>query len=266
MKIHQTAIVDSGAELDSSVTVGAYSIIEKGVRIGAGTEIGHHSLISGPTTIGRDNVIGPFTSIGTPPQDLKYKDEETELIIGDGNHIREYVSIHRGTPGARALTSIGNRCLLMAYVHVAHDCELGDQVIMANAATLGGHVLVEDKVTIGGLTAVHQFCRIGAHSYIGGVSGITKDVPPYVIVAGVRHDMRVAGINKIGLKRSGFDTETIGKLHKAYMVVFRSSDLLLSQALEKALAENPGCPEVERMISFIKSSKRGIVRFSKDDE
>ncbi len=266
MKIHPTAIIDPGAELHESVSVGPYAVIEDGAKIGAETVIRAHALISGRTTIGARNDIGSFTCIGTPPQDLKYNNEDTELVIGDGNKIREYVSIHRGTIGDRGVTTIGNDNMLMAYVHVAHDCVLGDRIVLANGVTLGGHVHIESKAIVGGIVAVHQFSRIGAHSYIGGMSGINKDIPPYVIVSGMRKQMRVLGINRVGLKRSGFDDETILKLSRAYKIIFRKPELLLEEALERALAESPDCEPVKALVQFFRDSKRGVIRKGGDEE
>jgi len=260
MHIHPTAIVDSSAKLAPDVTIGPYSIVGKDVTIGPGTTVTSHCVITGPTVIGVGNTIGPFATIGAPPQDLKYKGEPTELIIGDHNVIREYVSIHRGTPTGIGHTRIGNRNLLMGYVHIAHDCVLSDRVIMANAATLAGHVQIEEHAIIGGLTAVHQFTRIGAHCYIGGMSGINRDVPPYVIVSGIRDQMRVSGINRVGLKRAGFSSETIRRLIEAFKIIFRTPDLLLQEALDKALAAAPDCPEVARMVNFFRTSERSVVR------
>ena len=260
MNIHPTAIVDPGAELDSSVNVGPYVIIEKGVKIGQETTIKPHTVITGPTTIGSGNLIGPFATIGAPPQDLKYKGEETELVIGDNNQIREYVSIHRGTVTDKGITSIGNGNLLMGYVHIAHDCVIGNSAILANAATLAGHVQIEDHAIIGGLVAVHQFSRIGAYSYIGGLSGISRDVPPFIIVSGIRKQMRVSGINKIGLRRHGFDKETLKKLDKAYKIIFMSPNLLLKDVLEQAAGEISGCEPVKQLIDFFHNSKQGVLR------
>jgi UDP-N-acetylglucosamine acyltransferase len=260
MHIHPTAIVDPGAELDSSVTVGPFVIIEKGVKIGPDTIIKPHSVITGPTTIGSGNVIGPFATVGAPPQDLKYKGEDTELLVGDNNQIREYVSIHRGTVTDKAITTIGSGNLLMGYVHIAHDCVIGDSTILANAATLAGHVQVEDHAIIGGLVAVQQFIRIGAFSYIGGLSGISKDVPPFVIVSGTRKHMRVSGINKVGLRRRGFTNDTLKKLDKAYRIIFMTPELLLQEALEQAAAKIPGCEPVDQLIDFFRASKQGVIR------
>ncbi len=266
MNIHPSAVIDPAAELDSTVQVGPCAVIEKGVRIGADTVIGPHAVISGPTTIGVGNKISPFAIIGAPPQDLHYQGEETTLEIGDHNIIREYVSLHRGTVSGRGLTSVGNHNMLMAYVHVAHDCEVGDHVIMANGATLGGHVVVEDRATLGGMVAVHQFCRIGEYAYIGGMSGLGKDVAPYVIAVGVRNDLRVTGINKVGLKRAGFDPEEIKQLSRAYKVLFRYNDLILQEALTMVEADFADCQSALRMVKFFRDSKRGVVRTAGEDE
>ena len=265
MLIHQTAVIDSRAELDSSVSVGPYAVIGAGVRIDADTRVEAHAVVSGPTTIGKRNLISSFATVGGAPQDLSYKGEPTELIIGSDNQIREYASIHRGTPHGHAKTVIGNNNLLMAYTHVAHDCKLGDHVILANVATLAGHVEVGDRASIGGLVAVHQFCRIGKYSYIGGVSGISLDVPPYVILAGTRNRTRISGINKIGLKRNGFSRETISNLENAFRIIFRTPDLLMKDALEQARGEYPNCPEVACLIRFFEESKRGVVKRTIED-
>ncbi len=266
MNIHPTAIVDPGAELDSSVIIGPYTIVENGVRIGAGSEVGPHSLIQGITEIGPGNKIGPFVNIGGPPQDLAYSGEETKVRIGSNNIIREYVSIHRGTVDGGGETLIGNENMLMAYSHIAHDCLLGNQIIIANGGTLGGHVVIEDNASLGGHVGVHQFSRIGTFSYIGGVSGVSKDVPPYTIVAGTRNRMRVSGINHIGLKRNGVAAADIKKLRGAFKIIFLDDDLLLKEALDKALNKYPDCGLVEHLIDFIANSKRGIVRSFSGDE
>jgi len=265
MSIHPTAVVDAKAELDSSVYVGPYAVIEAGVRIGADTRVEPHAVVSGPTTIGERNLIGSFAVVGGSPQDLGYKGEPTELIIGSDNQIREYASIHRGTPNGHWKTVIGNHNLLMAYTHVAHDCTIGDHVIMANVATLAGHVEVGDRASIGGLVAVHQFCRIGTFSYIGGVSGIGLDVPPYVIIAGTRNRTRISGINKVGLKRNGFSRETIKMLDKAFRIIFRSPNLLMKDAIELAAKEFPECDEVQTLVKFFQDSKRGVVKQTVED-
>jgi UDP-N-acetylglucosamine acyltransferase len=266
MNIHQTAVIDSGAELDATVIVGPYVVIEKGVRIGANTKIGPHAVIQGITDIGSGNEIGPFAIIGGPPQDLSYKNEATKVVIGNNNLIREYVSIHRGTVQGRGETLIGDENMLMGYSHVAHDCKLGNQIIIANGGTLGGHVMIEDKASLGGHVGVHQFSRIGTFSYIGGVSGVTKDVPPYMIVAGTRNRMRVSGVNHIGLKRNGVSTDDIKKLRGAFKIIFLDQDLLLKEALDSAMEAYSDCGLVVHLVDFIRDSERGIVRsFSKDE-
>jgi UDP-N-acetylglucosamine acyltransferase len=265
MSIHPTAVVDPKAELDSSVIVGPYAVIDAGVCIDAGTRVEPHAVISGPTKIGKRNLISSFATVGGAPQDLSYKGEPTELIIGDDNQIREYASIHRGTPHGPGKTIIGNSNLLMAYTHVAHDCKIGNHVILANVATLAGHVEVGDRASIGGLVAIHQFCRIGSFSYIGGVSGISLDVPPFVILAGTRNRTRISGINKIGLKRNGFSRETINNLEAAFKIIFRSPNLLLKDALEQARAEFGECSEVTQLIEFFENSKRGVVKRTTED-
>jgi UDP-N-acetylglucosamine acyltransferase len=264
MSIHPTAVIDPKAELDGSVIVGPYAVIGADVRIGAESRIEAHAVVSGPTTIGRRNQISSFATVGGPPQDLKYKGEPTELIIGDNNLIREYASIHRGTVEGGGKTVIGDSNLLMAYTHVAHDCLVGNRVILANVATLAGHVEVQDHASIGGLVAVHQFCRIGKFSYIGGVSGISLDVPPYVILAGTRNRTRISGINKIGLRRNGYDRETISNLENAFRIIFRTPDLLMKEALEQARSEYPDCPEVQYLVRFFEESKRGVVKRTED--
>jgi UDP-N-acetylglucosamine acyltransferase len=265
MSIHPTAVVDPKAELDTSVYIGPYAVIEAGVRIAADTRVMPHAVVSGPTTIGERNLIGSFAVVGGAPQDLSYKGEPTELIIGTDNQIREYASIHRGTPGGHRKTVIGNHNLLMAYTHVAHDCKIGDHVIMANVATLAGHVEVGDRASIGGLVAVHQFCRIGTFSYIGGVSGIGLDVPPYIIIAGTRNRTRISGVNKVGLKRNGFSRETIKKLDAAYRVIFRTPSLLMKDAIDIARKEFPDCEEVQTLVKFFMDSKRGVVKQTIED-
>jgi len=264
MSIHPTAVIDTKAELDSTVYVGAYSVIEEGVRIGAGTRMEPHAVVAGHTTIGTGNVIGSFTSIGTPPQDLGYANEPTQLVIGDHNHIREYTSIHRGTVKGGGKTVIGDNNLFMAYCHIGHDCHIGCHVIMANVATLAGHVEVDSYATISGLVGVHQFCRIGTHAYVGGMSGIGLDVAPYMIVTGTRDRMRVSGINKVGLKRHGFSKETISKLDQAFRILFRSPDLLQADAYAQVQQEFADSPEVMNLLHFLEHSKRGVAKRSDD--
>ncbi|MDA8419428.1 MAG: acyl-ACP--UDP-N-acetylglucosamine O-acyltransferase [Desulfobacteraceae bacterium] len=267
MTIHPRALVAEGAEIHPTAQIGPYAIIDAQVSIGEGTEVGAHAMLTGHTRIGKHNRIHPFASIGGPPQDLKYQGEDTRVLIGDDNQIREYVSIHRGTVTGRGVTTVGSGNLLMAYSHIAHDCLVGDQVIMANGATLGGHVSIGDHVNLGGMVAIHQFSRVGDFSYIGGMSGISKDVPPFVIATGVRDQLRITGINKIGLKRHGFSSEDIGLLSRAFVAIFRTN-LVLSQALDKAAAEFSGCRLVTELVEFMRAPNRfGVVRnFDADDE
>ncbi len=259
MTIHPTAVISEKADLHPSVTVGPFTVIEEGVKVGAGSTIASHAMLSGPTTIGENNEIGSFTTIGGAPQDLGYKGEPTELIIGDGNLIREYVSIHRGTPKGAGRTLVGSHNMFMAYSHVAHDCIIGDHVIMANVATLGGHVEVGDRATISGLVAVHQFCRVGSLSYLGGVSGVSLDVPPYTMVTGTRGNMRVSGLNKVGMRRNGFSREEISQLDTAFRILFRSPELLHKEAIGKIEREITGSESVDELLRFLKTSKRGVV-------
>lgn len=257
MKIHPSSIVSKEADIDDDVYIGPYCIIDGKVKISKGTRLISHIVIEGNTTIGENNSIYPFTSIGTPPQDLKYRGEDTGVRIGNNNIIRENMTIHRGSVSGDGFTSIGDNNFLMAYVHIAHDCKLGNNIIMANAATLGGHVTVEDYVVIGGLTPVHQYCSIGSHAMIGGGSSIALDVPPYVIAAGYRGQL--FGLNLVGLKRRGFTKETINILKKAYMIIFQEHHLL-KDALNKVITELPDIAEIRHLVQFIENSKRGICR------
>lgn len=257
MNIHQSSIINKKAEIDEDVYIGPYCIIDGRVKISKGTKLISHIVIDGNTEIGQNNTIYPFTSIGTPPQDLKYKSEETGVKIGNNNIIRENMTIHRGSVSGDGFTTIGDNNFLMAYVHIAHDCKVGSNTIMANAATLGGHVSVEDYVIIGGLTPVHQYCNIGAHAMLGGGSSIALDVPPYVIAAGYRGQL--FGLNLVGLKRRGFSKETIETLKKAYMIIFQEHHLL-KDALNKVITELPDIPEIRHLVQFIEKSKRGICR------
>lgn len=265
MAIHPTAVVDPQAVIHESAEIGAYAVIDGKVTIGADTVVASHAHLSGPTIIGARNRIGSFTSIGAPPQDIRYNGEPTELIMGDDNLVREYASIHRGTVAGKGRTVIGNGNMLMAYTHVAHDCVIGNKVIMANVATLAGHVEIGDHVNLGGLVAVHQYCRIGAHTYVGGLSGISLDVPPFVIIAGTRNRMRISGINKIGMRRSGMSRENISKLEEAFRIIFRSPQLLLNDALVKVKEDIPDCPEVDLLVEFFQTSKRGVVKRTLED-
>ncbi len=266
MSIHPTAIIDYSAEIDSSVTVAPYTVIEKGVKIDSGTEIGPHSLITGKTTIGKDNKIGPFTTIGAAPQDIKYMGEDTKLVIGNGNTIREYSSIHRGTVDGHGATTIGDNNFFMTYSHVAHDCTLGDYIVMVNSVSLGGHVTVGDRVIISGLSAIHPFCTIGEFAYVGAMSGTTMNIPPYVIVTGLRGDMVVRSINRIGLKRAGYKSDEIKKLIKAFNVIFKTKDLLLQDALEQVEEEIPESSLVANLVKFFRNSTGSVVRAGSNDD
>ncbi|MCF8055436.1 MAG: acyl-ACP--UDP-N-acetylglucosamine O-acyltransferase [Desulfocapsa sp.] len=259
MSIHPTAIIAAGAELDSSVTVGPFSVIENGVKIGAGTKVATHTHISGPTLIGKANTIDSFASLGGAPQDIGYKGEPTELIIGDNNLIREYASIHRGTIKGGGKTILGNNNMIMAYAHLGHDCIIGNHVIIVNAAHLSGHTEVADHATVGGLTGTHQFARIGTFAFIGGGSAVTKDVPPFAMVTGERGQMRISGLNKVGLLRNGFSRETISQIDAAYRILFHSG-LLHEDALEKVEQELGDCRAVTELLTFIRTSKRGVVK------
>lgn len=257
MSIHPTAIVDPKARLGRGVSIGAYAIIGADVEIGDGTWIGPHAVINGPTRIGRDNKIYQFASIGEVPQDKKYSGESTQLIIGDRNTIREYVTMNRGTPSGGGVTRIGDDGLFMAYIHIAHDCQVGDKVIFSNNATLAGHVHVGNQVILSGFAMVHQFCAIGDHAFIGMGSAISKDVPPYLMVAG--NLAKPHGINKEGLRRRGFTPEAIQKLHQAYKVLYRSA-LPLDEATRRLRDMAETAPELKVFVDFLDNSQRGIIR------
>ncbi len=255
--IDARAVIDPAAELDEGVRVGPFSIIGAGVRIASGTEIGPHVVIRGETRIGHDNRIFQFASIGEDPQDKKYNGEATRLEIGDRNQIREFVTLHRGTVQDGGVTRIGDDNLFMAYTHVAHDCQIGSHVIMANAASLGGHVRVDDWAILGGFSIVHQFCRIGAHSFAAMGSVISKGVPPYVMVAG--HPARARGINSEGLRRRQFGSEQISRIKKAYRKLY-SKDLLVRDAISEIEAECADCAELQPLVQFLRASERSFVR------
>lgn len=256
-EIHKTAIVSHKAEIDEDVVIGPYCVIGDSVKIGKATRLISHVQIEGLTEIGQNCTIFPFAVIGFPPQDLKYKGENTGVRIGSNNIIREYVTIHRASISGDGWTVIGDNNFIMGYVHIAHDCKVGSSVIMANLATLAGHVVVEDFAFIGGLVAVHQFTRIGAYAMIGGFSGVAQDVPPFTMASGPR--ARLYGLNTVGLKRRGFSEETINILKKAYKILFRDK-LQLKEAVEKVKKELPQIPEIKHLIEFIETNKRGICR------
>ena len=255
--IHPTAIVHANARIAEGVEVGPYAVIGEHVSIGRETKIGSHVLIEGWTTIGERNHIFPFSSIGTAPQDIGYRNEETYLIIGDDNVIRECATVHRATTKEYRKTIIGNKNFLMAYSHVAHDCKLGNNIIMANSVALGGHIVIGDHAIVGGIVAVHQFVRIGPYAIIGGQSAVSLDIPPYVSAAGNR--ARLYGLNLVGLKRKGFSEQAISTLKKAYKIIFRSG-LTQEAAIQKTLDEFSDSQEVHVLIDFIRASKRGITR------
>ena len=253
-RIHATALVDPGAELDHGVVVGPYSIVGPGVVVGSGTTIGPHVLIERATHLGRNCRISNGAVLGTDPQDLKFKGERTVLEVGDRTVIREYATLNRGTV-ASGRTVVGSDCLLMAYAHVAHDCEIGNHVILSNAVNMAGHVVIEDWVIVGGLTPIHQFVRIGAHAFVGGASRIAQDVPPYMRVAG--NPPKLYGLNSVGLDRRGFSDEMRGTLKATYRILFQSG-LNVSQGLALAEAEVEQLPEVRHLLAFIRSSQRGV--------
>ncbi len=256
-KIHPTAQIDAKAELDSSVEVGAYSIIEAGVRIDANTKIGSHVVLQGPTTIGKNNQIFQFSSLGAQPQDKKYLDEPTTLEIGDNNTIREFCTFNRGTVQDKGTTKIGNNNWIMAYVHIAHDCIIGNHTIMANNSSLAGHVDVHDYAILGGFTLVHQFCKVGSHVITAVGSVVFKDIPPYVTAAG--YDAKPHGINAEGLKRRGFSADSILEIKRAYKTLYRKS-LTLEEAKTELTEMKTNCAELALLIDFLALSTRGIIR------
>lgn len=252
--IHPTAIIDPSAEVADSVEVGPYSVIGPDVQIGAGTRIASHVLIERDTAVGADCVIGKGAVLGTDPQDLKYAGERTYLRVGDRTVIREYATLNRGT-SAVGLSSVGSDCLLMAYVHVAHDCHVGNHVILSNAVTMAGHVSIGDWAIVGGLTPIHQFVRIGEHAFVGGQSRIAKDIPPYVKAAGI--PLQLYGLNSVGLQRRGFSDDVRRELKRAYRLFFASAHNT-TQALAVAQQELRMTPEVETFLDFFRNSERGV--------
>ncbi len=254
VRIHDTALVDSEAELGAGVVVGPYSVLGPGVTVGAGTEIGPHVYIERDTRIGEDCRLFKGAVLGTDPQDLKFQGERTVLEVGDRTVVREYATLNRGTT-ARGRTVVGSDCLLMAYSHVAHDCELGNHVILSNSVNMAGHVFIEDWVIVGGITPIHQFVRIGAHAFVGGGSRIPQDIPPYCRVAG--NPPKLYGLNSVGLERRGFSAETRKALKQAYRHVFMSG-LNVGRGVARAEEDDDLIPEVRHFLNFIKSSERGI--------
>ena len=255
--IHSSAVIDPAASVHESCTIGPFAVIGADVVLGAGNTVGPHVVISGPTTIGEDNHIFQFASIGADPQDLKFDGADSRLQIGSRNRIREFVTINRGTSGGGGLTRIGDDNLLMAYVHIAHDCQVDNHTVFANSASLAGHVSVGDHAILGGFSLVHQFSRIGAHSFSGMGSVINKDVPPYVLVSG--HFAESKGINKEGLKRRGFSAEEIRAIQQSYVKLVRRKGVIEDEVfaeVEQLATEYQG---VKHMLEFVRSASRGIV-------
>lgn len=258
MSIHPTAIVDAAAKVPASCSIGPYCVIGAGVELGENCELISHVVLHGPAVIGDNNRIFPFAALGIEPQDVSYRNEPTRLEIGHDNVIREYVTINRGTSKGGGTTRIGSHILIMAYSHIGHDCQIGDHAMLVNAATLAGHVTVEEWAVVGALCPVHQFVRIGAHSYIGGGTTITQDVLPFSITSAVR-DVHAYSFNKVGLERRGFTKERIRQLHHAFKILL-ASKLNTSQAVEKLKSEAERSEDVELLIRFIEDSQRGVIK------
>ncbi|WP_027339492.1 acyl-ACP--UDP-N-acetylglucosamine O-acyltransferase [Halonatronum saccharophilum] len=256
-EIDKRAVIYPGAKIAKGVKIGPYAIIGENVEIGEGTEVGPHTVITGWTKVGKNNKIFNSASIGQEPQDLKFHGEKSFLEIGDNNTIREFTTIHRGTEDGGGITKVGSNNLIMAYCHVAHDCQLGNNIIMSNAATLAGHVIVEDSAVISGLTGVHQFVRIGKMAMVGGGSKVVKDVPPYILVDG--HPASVKGINIVGLRRNGISPELRREIKEAYKILYRSN-LNISQAIEKMDQEMDSNRSIEHFLRFLRNAQRGICR------
>jgi UDP-N-acetylglucosamine acyltransferase len=254
-RIHPTAIIAPDADIAADVEIGAFAIVGEGCSLETGCVIAPRATLERNVTLGRDVKVGICTVLGGAPQDLKYAGEETSVEIGDGTVVREYVTVNRGTAHSFK-TTVGENCLLMSYVHVGHDCRIGNSVILSNVVQLAGHVTIEDKAIISGMSAVHQFTRIGRHSFIGGMSRVSKDIPPFLKAVG--NPVKLYGLNTIGLQRSGMDEETIRELKRAYRLLFRS-DLNVSQAIERAQTEIESLPEVKELIRFVEASERGVV-------
>ena len=256
-KVHPTAVVYPEAQLHETVEVGPYAVIGPRVTLGEGTWVGPHAVVEGRTTIGKRNRIFQLASVGAVPQDLKYAGEDTQLQIGDDNTIREFSTLHIGTAGGGEVTRVGNRNLLMAYSHVAHDCQVGNGCILSNSANLAGHVHIADHVILGGLSAVHQFTRIGKHAFVAGGAMVAMDVPPYCTAQGDRAEL--VGLNTVGLARHGFSEDQMVRIKEAYRILFRSK-LGLGEAVAKARVELGGHPEIEELLQFVAGSTRGITR------
>ena len=257
VRIHPTAVVDPSAELADGVIVGPHAIVGARVTVGEGTEIGGGAHVLGPTALGRDNRVFPHACVGFDPQDLKYRGEEVFLEVGDGNHFREFSTVHRGTAGGGGVTRIGDENLFMAYSHVGHDAAVGSRTVFVNGATLAGHVEVQDDATIGAFSAVHQFCRVGRHAYVGGYTVVTMDALPFAKTVGIKASCY--GLNAIGLRRKGVPAESIRRLRQALRTLVHSG-LNTTQAVEFIEAELGGDPEVEFLVSFVLGARRGYVK------
>jgi UDP-N-acetylglucosamine acyltransferase len=257
LDIHPTAIVHPQAKVGPGVKIGAYSLVGENVQIGKDTVIGSHVVVEGWTQIGERCHLFPFVSVGAAPQAVRYRGEPTLLTLGHENVIREFVTINRGTAEGGGETKVGSGNLIMAYSHIAHDCQIGNRVILANSSTLAGHILVEDFAIVGGLVAIHQFVRVGCYAIIGGASAVPQDVPPYMVAAGNR--ARLFGLNNIGLKRHNFSESTMAALKQAYRILFRSH-LTLHKALDRVEKEVPELPEIRHLSDFLKKTKRGVCR------
>lgn len=255
--VHPTAIIAPEAAIGDDCHIGPFCTVGPDVTLGAGVRLDSHVAIDGKTSIGDETHVYPFVSIGFAPQDLKYSGEPTATEIGKRNHIREFVTIHRGTAGGGGVTRIGDNNLLMAQAHVAHDCQLGSDIIMANAATLAGHVEIADRASVGAYSGVHQFCRVGLEAFVGGYSVVVKDAMPYAIIQG--NHAKCYGLNRLGMKRRGYSREVIEKLNHAFHLLL-SSKLNTSQALERIAEEITDCAEVDLLSDFIRTSKRGVVK------
>lgn len=254
--IHPSALVDPEATIGQDVSIGPFAIIEKNVSIGDATRIDSFGQVKAYTSLGCNNHIHSYACIGDTPQDLKFQGEQTRLEIGNDNCFREFVTVHRGTDEGGGVTRVGSGCLIMAYAHIAHDCQLGDGVIMANAATLAGHVIVDTGAVIGGLCAIHQFVHIGEFAYIGGMTGVSQDVPPFMLVAGERGWLN--NLNVVGLRRRGVNKETVTALKTAFKLIWRSN-LSREEALEKVRQDLGHCSEVQQLVDFLACSRRGVV-------
>lgn len=255
--IDPRAIVDPSAEIAAGVEVGPFAIIGAGVTIGEGSWIGPHAVVKGPTSLGRGTRVFQFASIGDAPQDRKYAGEPTRLVVGERNVFREFCSINRGTVGGRGETTIGDDCLFMAYSHVAHDCIVGSHCIMSNCTALAGHVELGDWVILSGYAGIHQFCKVGSHAFLANNAAVTRDVPPYLLVAGSPAEPK--GVNSEGLKRRGFSAEQISNIKNAYRLFYRSK-LKLAEAAEQLRALVPTQPEVAEFVDFLAASERSIIR------